>query len=148
MTPTDRSEQIQWAASLYITQNMDISEIASLTGLDEADLAQLSAQHYWDDRRLASFAANQLQLQRLYLMLNDTTARSLAAGKDATRVDALLIKNYADAIRKLESQDGPIKTIQVAKPFTSWLLKKDPQLTRTITVYFDDYIKEQLRSQA
>ncbi len=148
MIQTNHSEQTQWAASLYISQNMGIPEIAAITGLDEVLITRLSLEQYWDDRRLAAFSANQVQLQRLYVLLDQVTARSQNAGNDASQKDASLIKNYAEAIQKLESKDGPAKTIQVAIPFTSWLLKKDVNLTKAVALYFDEFIKEQLRQRA
>lgn len=136
------TELFKWAENLYIRLHASIADVASMTGLDKDQITQWSVEHHWNDRRMAAFTANQQQLERLYKMIDELTIRSQNAGPDASLKDAGLIKQYAAAIRNLQSQDSVIKTIQVARPFTLWLLKKDLALTKTITLWFDQYIKE------
>ncbi len=141
-----QNEPIKWAETLYTSINMGIPGIAAATGPEETFIAALAKENNWDNRRPAAFLAKQRELALLYKMIDEITLRSHAAAGDAAIKDAGLIKQYAAAIRDLESKDDCIKAIQVALPFTSWLLKKDLQFAKRVTLCLDEYIKELAKS--
>ncbi len=132
-----------WAKTLYTKEEAAVPDIALIVGADEVIVSLWIEDGRWHEIKRSLLISKKMQLQILYNTLELVTNR-LSQETDLAKIikDVDLIGKYTAAIKNLESETGVPYIVQVAELFTTWLLRRDPELSRKVTPYFDAFIRE------
>lgn len=146
MKQLSNNERRDWAQLLYTRYDMNAREVALQTGASESELRKWIKDGNWDGLRRSLLTSREEQLKNLYDILAALTAQVKLNTEHPNPKDADLIIKYTAAIKNLETEIGVGEIIDVVKPFLVWLMKKDLELAKKLTIYFDQYIQEKLRT--
>lgn len=146
MKQLSSNERREWAQLLYTRYDMNAREVALQTGATEADVRRWIKDGNWDGLRRSLLTSREEQLKNLYDILAAITAQAKQNSDNPNPKDADLIIKYTAAIKNLETDIGVGEIIDVIKPFVVWLMKKDLEIAKKLTGYFDQYIKEKLKT--
>ena len=137
------NDRKEWARILYTKHDNTISEIAATTGADEATIRNWIQNESWDGVKRSLLTSRNNQLRLLYDLLEKLNKEAKEEGNITSKnVDHIL--KYTASIKNLETT-LPISTIiEVAELFTTWLLKKDLELTKTVTIQLNTFIKQRV----
>jgi len=133
-----------WAQVLFIYNDYTIQNIAKTVDVSEAIVRKWIMEGQWEGMKRCLLTTRAVQLEYLYDILAALTARIKEQSEGNTKDADLLIK-YTAAIKNLESETSVPQIIEVAKAFTTWLQHDDLELTKTVTLKFNTYIREQLK---
>ncbi len=133
-----------WAETLYTQLDHTIKEIATKTSTPEATVQQWADENEWDTKRKSMLTTKKKQLDRMYQLLDIVTERIRTSGTKATLQDGELMIKYTTAINKLETEASIGQMIEVATLYTNWLMPKDLNFCKTVTLSLDEFIKERL----
>ncbi len=136
-------ERREWARSLYIKEDISIRDIALKVSADEVIVRSWIQEGRWSEIKRSLLTSKAMQLDYFYRALESITSRTVAGQAFDNLKDVDLIVKYTTAIKNLESETGIASIVQVAEVFTTWLLRRDPELSRKITPQFDAFIREQ-----
>ena len=67
----------------------------------------------------------------------------LTSTEESTPIDVELMMKYSAMIKNIDTEHDLTGLIYLAEAFLTWLYKKDEQLSKTVTVEMEAYIKEQ-----
>lgn len=140
-------QQKEWAQLLFTKHDFTEKEIAIKVGVEEATVRKWIRDNNWEGVRRSLLTSKEYQLNILYDILSTLTTRIKEQEEGNTKDADLLIK-YTAAIKNLEAETSVTQIIEVAKLFTLWLQTIDLELTKTVTLYFDSFIKERLNKAA
>lgn len=146
MKQLSSNERREWAQLLYTRYDMNAKEVALQTGAPEADVRRWVKEGNWDGLRRSLLTSREEQLKNLYDILAAITTQAKQNSENPNTKDADLIIKYTAAIKNLETDIGVGEIIDVIKPFVVWLMKKDLEMAKKLTGYFDQYIKEKLKT--
>lgn len=141
-------QQRDYARMLFTRFDETIKSIVQKTGASEAVLRKWIKDGNWEGMRRSLLTAKETQLELLYDILNNITNRVKQDEEGGNTKDADLIIKYTTAIKNLETDTSISQIIEVAKLFTTWLQQTDTELCKTVTLYFDTFIKERLKKAA
>jgi len=141
------------AQLLYTSHHKTIKEICLATDSTEAQIRDYIQKGNWEAHRRTLTATKQVQLEILYDILAEQTAKikEHLAGKkkeDITSKDADLVLKYTTAIKNLEKDTSVRELIDAGKLFITWVIKKDHSLGQHINQHWDDFIHERLSQSA
>ena len=137
------NDRKEWARILYTKHDNTISEIAATTGADEATIRHWIQSEAWDGVKRSLLTSRNNQLRLLYDLLEKLNKEAKEEGNVTTKNVDHILKHTA-SIKNLETA-LPISTIiEVAELFTTWLLKKDLELTKTVTIQLNAFIKQRV----
>lgn len=137
-------ERREWARLLYTKHDKTVGEVASTVGTDEATVRNWIRSGEWDTVKRSLLVSKFAQLERLYILLEQLSARTKNVDEINPK-DVDLIMKYTAAIKNLETDNGMAAIIEVAEQFTNWLHRRDLELTKEFTLRFDAFIKENRR---
>ena len=133
----------EWAKTLYTKENKAIVDIALIVVADEVIVRSWIQDGSWDQVKRSLLISKTTQLENLYTAMEIVTNRMATEPEPAKIIkDLELVTKYTAAIKNLESETGVPYIVQVAEVFTTWLLRRDPGLSRTVTTFFDAFIRE------
>ena len=142
MKDEQQNEQLrEWAKHLFTRGEKNYRQIANDTGISEAQLRQWATESSWEMIRKTMPTSKEYQLEKLYLLLEKANEKLLGT-EDVNAKDVDLIVKYTAAIKNLDTEVSLQQIVEVAKIFTSWLNAHNSVLAKTITMYFDKFIKE------
>lgn len=141
-------QQKDYAQMLFTRFDETIKGIVQKTGASEAVVRRWIKDCNWEGMRRSLLTARETQLELLYDILNNITNRVKQDEEGGNTKDADLIIKYTAAIKNLEADTSISQIIEVAKLFTIWLQHTDTELCKTVTLYFDTFIKERLKKAA
>lgn len=137
-----------WAQLLYTHHNHTIPEVCVATGATEAMVRNWVQEGNWDGLRRSITVTRQTQLTLLYDILHAHIVKVKAHAEDehaeGNSKDADLLIKYTAAIKNLEKETSIREIVDVAKLFTTWLMKHNLELAKTVNREFDDFINERL----
>ena len=136
----DRKES---ARILYTKQDYTISEIAAYTGADEATIRHWIQNGAWDGMKRSLLTSRPNQLTHLYDLLEKLNKDAKEEGNTNPKTVDLILK-YTASVKNLETTLPIATIIEVAELFTTWLLKKDLELTKTVTIQLNAFIKQRI----
>ncbi len=142
----DTDNAYQLAKLLYTQHDLTEDEIAGRTGTSVAQVRYWATEYNWPGVRRSLVISRHTQLGILYDILDAHTQYMKAQETANTTKDADLLLKYTAAISNLEGETSVSEIIDVATLFTTWLLKIDIDLCKTVTRQFDAFIKERLRT--
>ncbi len=133
----------EWARSLYTKEDISVRDIALKVSADEVIVRSWVQEGRWPEVKRSLLTSKAMQLDYFYKALETVTGRTGAGQAFDNLKDVDLIVKYTAAIKNLESETGISSIVQVAEVFTTWLLRRDPELSRKVTTHFDVFIREQ-----
>ena len=98
----------------------------------------------WNGVRKTLLTSRQSQLEQLYALLEKITLKMNEA-QDVNPKDVDLVVKYTAAIKNLHTEVDIPQIVEVAKLFTTWLRRIDKDVTKTVALHFDAFIKERLK---
>ncbi len=138
------SQKREWAKTQYTKEDISIRDIALKVDADEAIVRSWIQEGKWVEIKRSALTSKAVQLDYFYNALEKVTSRQAT---DNLKDVELMVK-YTAAIKNLESETGVSSIVQVAETFTTWLLRRDPELSRTVTAHFDAFVREHDITQA
>lgn len=138
------NDRREWAKGLYLHTDTHVREIAATVGTDEATIGKWRDEGKWMEMKRSLLVSRKTQLERLYAVLEglDEKTRGDDGEMNLRNLDA--IAKVTAAINNLENDDLVWHAIDVAEQFTSWLMRRDTELAKQVTLLFDAYIKHKL----
>ena len=141
------TEKQEYAKILYTGNVLSKEEISEKLEISAQQLNNWIKEGLWQELHTLLLTTKDQQLQLLYEQLNNLN-RAIMAGKGyPTAQEACSLKVLTQVINNLETTNSIGSTICVGKEFTAWLRKKDNSLGKTVTVFFDTYIKQKIKEQ-
>jgi len=136
----------QLAKLLYTQHDLTEEDIAARTGIPVDQVHYWVTEYDWAGVRRSLVTSRHIQLGILYDILSAHTQYMKGQETANTTKDADLLIKYTAAISNLERDTSVSEVIDVATLFTTWLLKRDLDLCKTVTRQFDVFIKERLKA--
>jgi len=133
----------EWARSLFTKEDISPQDIALRIAADEVIVRSWIKDGRWQEIKRSLLTSKAIQLEYFYKALETITGRAGAGPTMDNLKEVDLIVKYTAAIKNLESETGMAAIVQVAEIFTTWLLRRDPELSRKVTTQFDAFIREQ-----
>ncbi len=130
------------ARVLYLQCDMNVKEVSQRVRQPEETIENWIQGGEWNMFRESLSISKKKQLKYLYKALNSVTSR-LNATEEPTPKDVELMMRYSAMIKNIDTEHDLTGLIYLAEAFLTWLYKKDEQLSKTVTVEMEAYIKEQ-----
>lgn len=135
-------ERKVWARTLYTQNGKTIAETAREVNASESQIREWIAAGEWDTVRRSLLLSKQMQLDRLYAMLESLDEKMKQ--DPGNLKDMELVLKYTAAIRNLDTESSVYATIEAAELFIGWLYRRDMALAQTFTNHFQVFIKERM----
>lgn len=139
-----QADNRQKAKSLYITGQYTQKEIAALIGVTEKSITKWKEQEDWESLKESLLTTRENELRRLYKMLkviNDDIDTRAKDGIPINSKEADAVLKLTAAIRNLELETSIADKVDVGSAFINLVRKDDVELAKTITNWFDVYLK-------
>ncbi len=130
------------ARVLYLQCEMSVREVSQRVRQPEGTIENWIRSGEWDMFRESLSISKKKQLKYLYKALNSVTSR-LNATEEPTPKDVELMMKYSAMIKNVDTEHDLSGLIHLGEAFLTWLYKKDEQLSKTVTIEMEAYIKEQ-----
>jgi hypothetical protein len=132
-----------YAKLLYTRHDESFKNIAVITQTDEATLRNWATEEYWAQHKRTLLTSRQAVLENLYDTLEELSAK-MKSGKDNSAKDMDLYLKYTTAIKNLEGETTMAEIVETGILFTTWLRRKNFELSKTFTRYWDEFIKSRM----
>jgi len=135
---TDQKRELAYV--LYMQAELTQKEIAEKVKVSENTVSRWVNEGGWKQLKAAHKLTPQNFKKRLYEIVTEIIEGERKP--DTNEADALL--KYAKAIETLEQKDNAEIYIQVFKSFEAWLNNLDPELTKMLNSYHQDFVQEKI----
>ena len=135
------------AKLLFTNNHCTQKEIATKLDITEEQISSWVITGDWESLRQVLANTKHEQLRTLYAQLTNLNKAIIENMGYPSSEEAMTQKRLASSIKYLETETSIGNTIMVAKEFTTWLLPDDENLAKTITTYFDTFIKQKLKQK-
>lgn len=141
-----KTQEKEFAKSLFLTGGLTQKEIASRISVTEATLVKWIKVGKWDSLKKSLLTTKQNQLSFLYDQLDFlNTAISARDSKVAVGKEADVIIKLTAAINRLETETSIGDTVEVARNFIEFVRPQNLELAKKITDLFDVYITAKMK---
>lgn len=130
----------EWARLLYICHGKTIREVALTVEVDEAVVRQWILEGAWDNVRRSQLISRKTQLGYLYDLV-EKLSLDMADKEQVNTKNVDLILKYTASIKNLEEPVNIGTIVEVAEQFTSWLVRKDRELSKQFALLLDEFIR-------
>ncbi|MDH6357235.1 helix-turn-helix domain-containing protein [Parabacteroides sp. PF5-9] len=137
----------EWAATLYLKENLTQAEIAEKVGTSRQTINNWIKADKWKERKTAITLTREEQVKHLYRQieeLNDKINGREKGQRHATPAEADIIAKLSNAIKKMETDVGIADMVGVGTRFINWLRNVDFEKAKDVTWLFDAFIKDNL----
>lgn len=138
------NERKQWVKVLYTKTDKSIRSVGKLTSVPVKEIRKWAQDEGWEGVKQSLLMAKQGQLAHLYNLLrrlNDEVAKD---EKMLTVKQVDLMAKCTASIRNLEEEHAVGCIVIAAEQFTAWLLNIDTEFAKKVTLYFDEFIRQNL----
>lgn len=135
----------EWAAMLYLKENLTQAEIAEKVGISRQTINKWINAEKWDERLTGISMTKEEQIKNLYRQIteiNENIKGRKAGERHATTSEADIIAKLSTAIKKMEDDIGIADIIGVSMRFCEWIRAVDLDKAKEITRLFDAFIKD------
>lgn len=135
------------AKRLFLTGSYSQKEIAELVGASEKSISEWKKEDGWDTLKESLLTTRENELRRMYKMLrvlndNIDLSADLKIPIDSKQSDSLL--KLTQAIKNLEIETSIAEKVDVGIAFINLVRKDDVELAKTISQWFDVFIKQSI----
>jgi transposase-like protein len=137
----------EWAAMLYLKENLTQAEIAEKVGVSKVTMSKWVTKEKWEERKAGITLTREEQIKNLYRQV--AAINELIAGREqgkrfANSAEADILSKLSGAIKKMETETGIADIISVGTRFIEFLRTIDLDKAKDITRLFDIFIKQNL----
>ena len=144
MSNLTNKQKKEWAAVLYLKENLTQAEIAEKVEVSRCTINKWVKAEKWEELKVSITITKEEQLKNLYRQLQELNADILIKpeGKRyATTAEADTITKLANAIKKMETELSLSEIISAFGGFINWLRTIEPGKVKEIYPFLDTYIK-------
>jgi len=137
----------EWAAMLYLKENLTQAEIAEKVGVSKVTMNKWVKAEKWEERKVGITLTREEQIKNLYRQvaeINDVIAGREKGKRFATTSEADTLSKLSGAIKKMETETGIADIISVGTRFIEFLRPIDLDKAKDITRLFDIFIRQNL----
>ena len=137
----------EWAAMLYLKENLTQAEIAEKVGVSKVTMNKWVKGEKWEERKAGITLTREEQIKNLYRQvaeINDLIANREKGKRFATSTEADTLSKLSGAIKKMETETGIADIISVGTRFVEFLRPIDLEKAKEITRLFDIFIRQNL----
>lgn len=137
----------EWAAMLYLKENLTQAEIAEKVGVSRQTIIKWIKAEKWEERLAGISMTKEEQIKNLYRQITEINEKIKGRPKGeryATSSEADVIAKLSTAIKKMEADIGIADTISVSMRFIEWIRVVDLEKAKDIAHLFDAFIKDTL----
>jgi len=137
----------EWAAMLYLKENLMQAEIAEKVGVSKVTMNKWVKGEKWEERKAGITLTREEQIKNLYRQvaeINDVIAGREKGKRFATSTEADTLSKLSGAIKKMETETGIADIISVGTRFVEFLRPIDLEKAKEITRLFDIFIRQNL----
>ena len=137
----------EWAAMLYLKENLTQAEIAEKVGVSKVTMNKWVKGEKWEERKAGITLTREEQVKNLYRQvaeINEVIAGREKGKRFATTSEADTLSKLSGAIKKMETETGIADIISVGTRFIEFLRPIDLDKAKDITRLFDIFIKQNL----
>lgn len=138
----------EWAASLYLRDNLTQQEIADKTGVSRVTIGKWIKAEKWEEQKAAITTSREEQISNLYRQvsnINEAIKKRPADERFATPREADILSKLAGTIKKMETDIGITDIISVGTRFCNWLRPVDLKKAQEYIKLFDVFLKDSIR---
>lgn len=138
----------QKARNLYVTGQYTQKEIAELVGASEKTISKWKEDGEWEALQTSLLTTRENELRRLYKMLqnlNDSIDEKAENKIPINSKEADAVLKLTTAIKNLEIETSIAEKVEVGTEFINLIRSQDVELSKTITKWFDVYIKQSIK---
>ncbi|MBX6361257.1 MAG: DDE transposase family protein [Acidobacterium ailaaui] len=142
------SDKRQKAKALFITGKYTQQEIAKIVGVTPKTIIRWKTEERWEELNVSLLTTRENELRRLYKMLkvmNDEIDEKAQDGKPINSKEADALLKLTQAIKNLELETSIADKVEVGMDFIEFVRRDNPELAKTITQCFDQYIQFSLK---
>lgn len=147
MADLTTKQKKEWAAMLYLKENLTQVEIAEKVGISRQTIGKWIKAEKWDERLTGISMTKEEQIKNLYRQIteiNETIKGKKQGQRYATTAEADIIAKLSTAIKKMETDIGIADIISVSIRFIEWIRLVDLDKAKEVTRLFDAFIKDTL----
>jgi len=137
----------EWAAMLYLKENLTQAEIAEKVGVSKVTMNKWVKGEKWEERKAGITLTREEQIKNLYRQvaeINDLIANREKGKRFATSTEADTLSKLSGAIKKMETETGIADIISVGTRFVEFLRPIDLEKAKETTRLFDIFIRQNL----
>jgi len=137
----------EWAAMLYLKENLTQAEIAEKVGVSKVTMNKWVKGEKWEERKAGITLTREEQIKNLYRQvseINDVIGSREKGKRFASTAEADTLSKLAGAIKKMETETGIADIISVGTRFIEFLRPIDLEKAKDVTRLFDIFIKQNL----
>jgi predicted transcriptional regulator len=147
MADLTREQKKEWAAILFLKENLTQQEIAEKVGTTRQTISKWVNSEKWEERKAGITLTREEQIKNLYRQvaeINDVISGREKGQRYATTLEADTLSKLSGAIKKMETETGIAEMISVATRFVEFLRPVDLDKAKEFTRLFDLFIKQNL----
>ena len=137
----------EWAAMLYLKENLTQAEIAEKVGVSKVTMHKWVKGEKWEERKAGITLTREEQIKNLYRQvaeINDVIAGREKGKRFATTGEADTLSKLSGAIKKMETETGIADIISVGTRFVEFLRTIDLDKAKDTARLFDIFIKQNI----
>ena len=137
----------EWAAMLYLKENLTQVEIAEKTGVSKVTINKWVKGEKWEERKVGITLTREEQIKNLYRQVAEINEVVLGREKGkrfATTGEADTLVKLSGAIKKMETETGIADMISVATRYVGFLRTVDLDKAKDTARLFDIFIRQNL----
>ena len=147
MTELTIAQKKEYAAILYLKENLTQQEIAEKVGISRQSLGRWIKAEKWEERKTGITLTREEQIANLHRQvaeINKSIMEREPGKRFASPSEADTLGKLAAAIRKMESDVGIADIISVGMRFTNWIRPVDLAKAKEFAALWDNFIKDSL----
>ena len=147
MADLTNKQKKEWAAMLYLKENLTQAEIAEKVGVSKASMNKWVKAEKWKERKVGITLTREEQIKNLYRQvaeINEMIACKEKGKRFATTSEADTLSKLSGAIKKMETETGIADIISVGTRFIEFLRTIDLDKAKDTAHLFDIFIKQNL----
>jgi transcriptional regulator with XRE-family HTH domain len=137
----------EWAAMLYLKENLTQQEIADKVGTTRVTVNKWAKDEKWAERKAGFTITREEQIKNLYRQIaeiNDVIVNRDKGERFASPTEADTLSKLSSAIKKMETETGIAEIVSVGTRFLEFLRTIDLDKAKEFTQFFDIFIKQNL----
>ena len=147
MADLTNSQKKEWAAMLYLKENLTQQEISAKIGVSRQTLGKWIKAEKWEERKTGITLTREDQISNLHRQvaeMNKIIMQRPEGERFPNTQEADVISKLSSAIKKMETDVGIADIISVGMRFINWLRPVDFDKAKDITKLWDAFIKDNI----
>ena len=147
MSNLTNKQKKEWAAVLYLKENLTQAEIAEKVGVSRCTINKWVKLEKWEERKAGITLTREEQIKNLYRQVAEINGVISAREKGkrfATTAEADTLSKLSGAIKKMETETGIADIISIGTRYIEFLRTIDLEKAKDTAHLFDIFIKQNL----